>query len=48
MPLEQYPEALDRFAAGKGRKIVVTPVRCSESPLQSAAVHSNPEECRSP
>jgi threonine dehydrogenase-like Zn-dependent dehydrogenase len=25
MPLEQYPEALDRFAAGKGRKIVVTP-----------------------
>ena len=25
MPLEQYPEALDRFAAGKGRKIDVTP-----------------------
>jgi 2-desacetyl-2-hydroxyethyl bacteriochlorophyllide A dehydrogenase len=25
LPLEQYPDALDRFAAGKGRKIVVTP-----------------------
>ena len=25
LPLEQYPEALDRFKAGKGRKIVVEP-----------------------
>ncbi|MEU6142740.1 zinc-dependent alcohol dehydrogenase family protein [Streptomyces sp. NPDC047081] len=25
MPLAQYPEALDQFAAGKGRKIVVLP-----------------------
>jgi 2-desacetyl-2-hydroxyethyl bacteriochlorophyllide A dehydrogenase len=25
LPLEDYPEALDRFAAGKGRKIVVVP-----------------------
>ncbi|MEE1754707.1 zinc-dependent alcohol dehydrogenase family protein [Streptomyces sp. SP18CS02] len=25
LPLEQYPQALDRFAAGRGRKIVVTP-----------------------
>ncbi|WP_314174353.1 zinc-dependent alcohol dehydrogenase family protein [Streptomyces winkii] len=25
LPLDEYPEALDRFAAGKGRKIVVVP-----------------------
>ncbi|MCH6163425.1 zinc-dependent alcohol dehydrogenase family protein [Streptomyces marispadix] len=25
LPLDDYPEALDRFAAGKGRKIVVVP-----------------------
>jgi 2-desacetyl-2-hydroxyethyl bacteriochlorophyllide A dehydrogenase len=25
LPLEDYPEALDRFASGKGRKIVVVP-----------------------
>lgn len=25
MPLESYPEALDRFKAGQGRKIVVEP-----------------------
>ncbi|AJE81399.1 L-threonine 3-dehydrogenase [Streptomyces albus] len=25
LPLEQYPAALERFASGKGRKIVVTP-----------------------
>ena len=25
LPLERYPEALDQFAAGMGRKIVVVP-----------------------
>jgi threonine dehydrogenase-like Zn-dependent dehydrogenase len=25
MPLDQYPAALEKFAAGKGRKILVTP-----------------------
>jgi 2-desacetyl-2-hydroxyethyl bacteriochlorophyllide A dehydrogenase len=25
MPLDEYPDALDRFAAGKGRKIIVVP-----------------------